>query len=451
MGFTHVEILPVMEHPFYGSWGYQTTGYFAPTSRYGTPQELMELIDGLHGEGIGVILDWVPAHFPDDPHGLGLFDGAPLYEHADPRKGFHPDWHSAIFDYERGEVRSFLLSSAMFWLERYHADGLRVDGVASMLYLDYSRKPGEWVPNRHGGRENLEAIDLIRCLNDAVRREHPSVFTVAEESTAWPMVSRPTQSGGLGFSAKWDMGWMHDTLRYMSRPFEARKEHHRDLTFRMVYAFNENYILPLSHDEVGRGEGSLIGRMPGTEWEKRANLRLLLGYMYGQPGKKLLFMGGEFGQLRDWSHDRSLDWHLVQRFEHAGIQRWVRDLNQAYRREPALHALDFRPEGFEWIEPNDTGQSVLTFLRKGPRREDVVLVACNFSPVARRAYRVGVPLRGFWREILNGDATEYGGSGVGNGGGVEAEGIPFHGRPSSVSLDIPPLATIILRCEGARS
>lgn len=447
-GFTHVELLPVMEHPFYGSWGYEVTGYFAPTSRHGTPQDFMYLIDRLHQAGIGVILDWVPAHFPSDGHALAYFDGSHLYEHADPRKGFHPDWHSSIFNYGRNEVRSFLLSSAIHWLETYHADGLRIDGVASMLYLDYSRKGGEWIPNRYGGRENIEAIDFLRKLNEVVYGAQPSVFTVAEESTAWPVVSRPTYLGGLGFGAKWDMGWMHDTLEYLSRDPLFRKYHHGQLTFRLVYAFTENFVLPLSHDEVVHGKGSLIDKMPGDAWQKRAGLRSLLAYMYAQPGKKLLFMGGEFGQWREWDHDASLDWHLLEQPEHEGILRWVSDLNAAYRGEPALHHHDFGPEGFEWIDGTDTEQSVLSFLRKGRNADEAILVVCNFTAVPRYNYRVGVPRGGFWREFLNSDAKTYGGSGHGNLGGVHSAPLPFHGRPASVNLTLPPMGTVFLKWEG---
>ncbi|HEY8475469.1 MAG TPA: 1,4-alpha-glucan branching protein GlgB [Chloroflexota bacterium] len=449
MGFTHVELLPIMEHPFYGSWGYQTTGYFAPTSRYGTPQDFMYLIDTLHRAGIGVILDWVPSHFPTDQHGLGFFDGTHLYEHADPRKGFHPDWNSFIFNYGRNEVRSFLQSSAHFWLERYHADGLRVDAVASMLYLDYSRREGEWIPNQYGGRENLEAIFFLRQLNEGVYREHPDVQTVAEESTAWPMVSRPTYLGGLGFGMKWDMGWMHDTLMYLSKDPIYRKYHHDLLTFRMIYAFHENFVLPLSHDEVVHGKGSLLGKMPGDDWQKLANLRLLYGYQYAQPGKKLLFMGGEFGQWREWNHEESLDWHLLQYNAHPELQRWVADLNRLYRGQPALHELDFHPEGFEWIDCADAQNSVVSLLRKGRSTNALVLVVCNFTPVPRTNYRIGAPRGGFWREALNSDAREYGGSGHGNLGGVEAAPVPSHGRPYSLTLTLPPLGALFLIHEGA--
>jgi len=447
-GFTHVEFLPVMEHPFYGSWGYHVTGYFAPTCRYGTPQEFMELVDTLHQHGVGVFLDWVPSHFATDPHGLARFDGTALYEHPDPRRGWHPDWGSAIFDYGRPEVRSFLLSSAHFWLDRYHADGLRVDAVASMLYLDYSRREGEWLPNEYGGRENLDAIRFLRQLNESVYRDFPGVQTVAEESTAWPMVSRPTSAGGLGFGLKWDMGWMHDTLQYMSRDPIYRKYHHEELTFRMLYAFSENFLLPLSHDEVVHGKRSLLEKMPGDDWQKFANLRLLLGYQYAQPGKKLLFMGGEVGQRREWDHEGSVDWHLLAHPHHAGIQRWVRDLNRLYRSEPALHELDCQPGGFEWIDPDDRESSVLSFLRRS-RGGRQVAVVCNFTPVPRQGYRVGVPEPGRWEEVLNSDAREYGGSGWGNFGGVQAEPLPRHGRPYSLQLVLPPLAVVFLRWEGS--
>jgi 1,4-alpha-glucan branching enzyme len=445
LGFTHVELLPLMEHPFYGSWGYQTTGYFAPSSRYGTPQDLMALIDTLHQRGIGVILDWVPSHFPTDGHGLGYFDGTHLYEHGDPRQGFHPDWDSFIFNYGRHEVRSFLLSSAMYWLELFHADGLRVDAVASMLYLDYSRRAGEWVPNPHGGRENLEAISFLRRLNEEVYRHHPDVQTLAEESTAWPMVSRPTYVGGLGFGLKWDMGWMHDTLQYMSHDPVHRKYHHGELTFRGIYAFHENFMLPLSHDEVVHGKGSLLGRMPGDEWQRFANLRLLLGYMFTQPGKKLLFMGGEFGQWAEWHHEHSLDWHLLEYPLHRGVQRWVRDLNTTYRAERALHELDCDSAGFAWLDCNDSEQSTLSFLRRDRSGSDAIAVACNFTPVPRHNQRVGVPFDGHWAELLNSDAPLYGGSGQGNLGGVRATPVASHGQPHSLVITLPPLAVVVFR------
>jgi 1,4-alpha-glucan branching enzyme len=446
MGYTHVEILPITEHPFDGSWGYQTTGYFAPTSRFGTPQEFMEFVDTLHRRGIGVILDWVPAHFPRDEHGLGYFDGTHLYEHADPRQGLHMDWGTFVYNYGRNEVANFLISSAIFWLDKYHIDGLRVDAVASMLYLDYSRKPGEWLPNRFGGRENLDAIAFLKKLNEEVYGTFPDVITIAEESTAWPMVSRPTYLGGLGFGMKWDMGWMHDTLKYLSLDPIYRKYHHNMLSFRMLYAFTENYMLPLSHDEVVHGKGSLLGRMPGDLWQKFANLRLLLGYQHAQPGKKLLFMGSDFGQWSEWNHEKSIDWHLLEYSSHRGIQRWVKDLNTVYRREAALHELDCDPEGFEWIDPNDSENSCVSFLRKS-RSGDVLLVVCNFTPVPRHEYHVGVPRGGRWVEILNSDAPIYGGSGQGNLGGVEASVMPSHGREFTLSITIPPLGMVMFRPE----
>jgi 1,4-alpha-glucan branching enzyme len=439
MGFTHVELLPIMEHPFYASWGYQTTGYFAPTSRYGTPQDLMFFVDHLHQRGIGVILDWVPSHFPSDAHGLAYFDGTHLFEHADWRQGFHPDWNTYVYNYGRNEIRSFLLSSAMFWLDRYHADGLRVDAVASMLYLDYSRREGEWIPNRYGGRENLDAIEFLRQFNSEVFKEYPDVQTYAEESTAWPMVSRPIYLGGLGFGMKWDMGWMHDTLAYFSHDPIHRPYHHNLLTFRMLYGFSENFVLPLSHDEVVHGKGSLVGKMPGDEWRRFANLRLLFGYMFAQPGKKLLFMGDEFGQVREWSHDMSLEWHVLQYPVHSGLQKWVQQLNRLYRTESGLHELESEPAGFEWVDCNDTASSVISLLRKSTQPEDTILVVANFTPVPREGYRVGVPSDGFWRELLNSDASDYAGSGMGNLGGKQAESIPVHGRPYSLSLTLPPL------------
>jgi 1,4-alpha-glucan branching enzyme len=450
MGFTHIEFLPLTEHPFYGSWGYQTTGYFAPTSRYGTPQDLMYLIDYLHQRRIGVIFDWVPSHFPTDDFALGYFDGTHLFEHSDPRKGIHKDWDSYIFNYGRHEVRSFLLSSAMFWLDRYHVDGLRVDAVASMLYLDYSRKEGEWIPNEYGGRENLQAIDFLRRFNSEVYKHHHGVQTIAEESTAWPMVSRPTYVGGLGFGLKWDMGWMHDTLQYMSDDPIYRKFHHNQLTFRMIYAFHENFVLPLSHDEVVHGKGSLLGKMPGDLWQKFANLRLLFAYMYGQPAKKLLFMGGEFGQWGEWSHDESLEWHLLQYDSHRGVQRLVSDLNRVYRTEPALHELDCDSAGFEWIDGSDSEQSILSFVRKSHNGSEICLIVCNFTPVPRYHYRVGVPRAGFWREILNSDSADYGGADFGNAGGAYATDVPQHGRPYSLDLIVPPLGAIFLKTETGK-
>jgi 1,4-alpha-glucan branching enzyme len=445
MGFTHVEFLPVMEHPFYGSWGYQTTGYFAPTSRYGPPQDFMYLIDYLHQHDIGVILDWVPSHFPNDQHGPGFFDGTHLYEHADPIRGIHPEWNSYIFNYGRNEVRSFLKSSALFWLDKYHADGLRVDAVASMLYLDYGRKEGQWLPNKDGGRENLEAITFLEQFNETVYGEKPDVQTIAEESTAWPMVSRPTYAGGLGFGLKWDMGWMHDTLVYITRDPIHRRFHQNDLTFRMVYAFTENFVLPLSHDEVVYGKASLLSKMPGDDWQKFANLRLLLGYMYAQPGKKLLFMGGEFGQWREWSHEESLEWHLLQYLPHAGLQQWVTDLNLLYRKETALHQTDFNPAGFEWIDNGDYQHSIFSFIRKGQAADDMIMVVLNFTPETHFSYDVGVPLGGTWQEIINGDASKYGGSGQGNPNPLTASSDGRHGRPYYLTLTIPPLAVIFLK------
>ena len=446
MGFTHVELLPVTEHPFYGSWGYQTIGYFAPTRRFGAPRDFMAFVDTLHRHGIGVILDWVPAHFPRDPHGLGYFDGTHLYEHADPRQGEQPDWGTLVFNYGRSEVANFLLSNALFWLDRYHVDGLRVDAVASMLYLDYSRKAGEWVPNRFGGNENLDAVAFLKHFNEVVYARHPDVMTFAEESTSWPMVSRPTHLGGLGFGFKWNMGWMHDLLGYMSREPVHRKHHQSQLSFGLVYAFHENFALPLSHDEVVHGKGSLYQKMPGDAWQKAANLRAFYGFMYGHPGKKLLFMGGEFGQTREWSHDRSLDWHLLDAGPfHLGLQRLVRDLNGVYRREGALHEVDFEPAGFEWVDCNDWQSSVVAFLRRAREPGDVVLVVSNFTPVVRSDYRVGVPRPGRWRELVNTDADAYGGSGQGNAGGVWAEPKAWHGRPHSLLLTLPPLSTVILK------
>ena len=448
MGFTHVEFLPIMDHPFFGSWGYQTTGFFAPSGNYGAPQDLMYLIDTLHQRGIGVILDWVPSHFPTDEHGLGFFDGTHLYEHADPRKGFHPEWSSFIFNYGRSEVQSFLISNASFWLEKYHVDGLRVDAVASMLYLDYGRREGEWIPNRYGGRENVEAIDFMRRLNAEIYNSYPDVQTIAEESTDWPMVSRPSYVGGLGFGLKWDMGWMHDTLEYMSLDPVHRRYHHNKLTFRMIYAFHENFVLPLSHDEVVYGKRSLLGKMPGDDGQKFANLRLLFGYMFAQPAKKLLFMGGEFGQWREWVHDAGLDWDLLDFGPHHGLQKWVADLNRLYRGEPALHELDCEPGGFEWIDCSDADSSVLSWIRKGKSSNDLILVVCNFTPVPRHNYRLGAPRGGFWREVLNSDASDYGGGNAGNFGGVEAVPVPLHGRPCSLTVTLPPLAAIYLKNEG---
>ncbi|RYZ65299.1 MAG: 1,4-alpha-glucan branching protein GlgB, partial [Proteobacteria bacterium] len=443
-GFTHVEFLPVMEHPFYGSWGYQTTGYFAPTSRYGDPQGLMYLIDYLHQHDIGVILDWVPSHFPEDEHGLKFFDGTHLYEHADPRKGFHPDWKSAIFNYGRNEVRAFLLSSAMFWLDKYHVDGLRVDAVASMLYLDYGRNAGEWIPNEHGGRENLEAIAFLRQLNKAVYAEFPGVQTIAEESTSFPLVSRPLYAGGLGFGYKWDMGWMNDTLKYFKEDPVHRKYHHNKLTFRSMYQYAENYVLPLSHDEVVHLKGSLLSRQPGDVWQQFANLRLLLMNQWTQPGKKLLFMGGEFGQWGEWNHDQSLNWDLLWWASHKGVQQLVDDLNRLYRDRPALHEGDCEPFGYEWIDANDAEQSVVTFLRRGRNPKDVAIVAINYTPVPRENYRIGLPFGGTWREALNTDDHKYWGGGLTNGGALEASPLNHHRWPRSLTLTLPPLGGIIL-------
>jgi 1,4-alpha-glucan branching enzyme len=448
MGFTHVELMPITEHPFYGSWGYQTTGYFAPSARYGTPQDFMYFVDHLHQNGIGVILDWVPSHFPSDEHGLAYFDGTHLFEHADARQGFHPEWNSYIFNYGRHEVRSFLASSALFWLDKYHIDGLRVDAVASMLYLDYARKPGEWVPNAHGGHENLDAVSFLQALNESVYRHHPDVQTMAEESTAWPAVSRPVYMGGLGFGMKWNMGWMHDTLSYFSKDPVHRKFHHGQLTFSAWYAFTENFVLPLSHDEVVHGKGSLIGKMPGDDWQKFANLRCLYGYMWAHPGKKLLFMGCEFGQRREWTHEQSLEWHVLEWGEHRGVLDWVRDLNRYHRSAPALYEQDFDTAGFEWIDSNDAHNSVLSFIRKPRSAAPVVLAVCNLTPVPRPGYVLGVPRGGRWREVLNSDASCYGGSGMGNAGSVHARAEPMHGRPFSVMLTLPPLSVLLLESES---
>jgi 1,4-alpha-glucan branching enzyme len=444
MGYTHVELMPVMEHPFFGSWGYQVTGFFAPSSRYGTPQDFAYLVDYLHQRGIGVILDWVPSHFPSDEHGLAYFDGTHLFEHADPRQGYHPDWGSYIFNYGRNEVRSFLMSSGLYWLEQFHADGLRVDAVASMLYLDYSRKAGEWVPNKYGGRENLDAVSFLRRFNEEAYRAAPGIQMIAEESTAWPGVSRPTYLGGLGFGLKWDMGWMHDTLKYMQHDPVHRKYHHGELTFRMIYAFTENFMLALSHDECVHGKGSLISRMPGDDWQKAANLRLLLAYMYAQPGKKLLFMGGEFGQWKEWDHDSSLSWEALDSPFHQGIQRLSADLNVLYRDEPSLHELDLDWQGFEWVDANDAEGSALSWIRNDRQGEPVV-IACNFTPVPRHNYRVGVSRKGAWRELLNTDAEVYGGGGQGNMGSVATAPVPIHGRPYSLNLTLPPLAAVFLK------
>jgi 1,4-alpha-glucan branching enzyme len=444
-GFTHVELMPVAEHPFYGSWGYQVTSFFAPTARYGSPTDFMFLVDTLHQAGIGVILDWTPAHFPTDEHGLVYFDGTHLYEHADPRQGMHAQWGSAVFNYGRNEVRSFLTSNANFWLERYHIDGLRVDAVASMLYLDYGRKPGEWIPNQFGGREDLDAVTFIRACNESIYRHHPDVQTMAEESTSWPMVSRPAYLGGLGFGLKWDMGWMHDTLAYLAHDPVYRRHHHHALTFRAMYALSENFVLPLSHDEVVHGKGSLLGKMPGDDWQKFANLRLLYAYMWALPGKKLLFMGGEFGQWREWSHDRSLDWHLVAEAPmHARLELLVGQLNRLYKDEPSLYQLDFDPGGFEWIAADDVENSVYGFVRRG-RFGDPLVCLFNFTPVPRYGYHLGMPMPGRWAEVLNTDSEVFGGSNVGNLGVVQTAAEPSHGRPVSAYLTLPPLAAVFLK------
>ena len=450
LGFTHVQLMPIMEHPFDGSWGYQVTGYFAPSSRFGTPQEFMQLVDSLHQAGIGVLIDWVPGHFPTDAHGLGRFDGTHLYEHADRRQGFHPDWQTYIFNYGRNEVANFLISSALFWLDKYHIDGIRVDAVASMLYLDYSREEGDWIPNSFGGRENLEAIAFLKRFNEVIYEQYPDVITVAEESTSWPMVSRPTYVGGLGFGYKWNMGWMNDVLSYVSKDPVHRTYHHTNLTFALLYAFHENFVLPLSHDEVVHGKGSLLAKMPGDDWQKFANLRLLYGYMFCHPGKKLLFMGGEFAQWNEWSHSESLDWHLLEHSPHQGVQRWVSDLNSFYRREGALHNIDFEPGGFSWVDCNDNSQSVLSFIRFGFDQKQAVLVVCNFTPVPRDNYQVGVPFDGYWEEELNSDAEIYCGSGKGNLGGVSTDLVASHQHPYSLNLYLPPLSVVIFRYQRER-
>jgi len=444
LGFTHIELLPVSEYPFDGSWGYQPVGLFAPSSRFGTPAEFMGFVDACHRAGLGVLIDWVPGHFPSDEHGLAMFDGTHLYEHADPRKGYHPDWNTLIFNYGRREVLNYLLSNGLFWLRNYHIDGLRVDAVASMLYLDYSRKDGEWIPNEHGGNENLEAIGFLRRLNELAYGAVDGIVTVAEESTAWPGVSRPTYLGGLGFGYKWNMGWMNDTLDYMKRDPVHRRYHHHQMTFGIHYGFSENFVLPLSHDEVVHGKGSLLTRMPGDTWQKFANLRAYLAFMWTHPGKKLLFMGGEFGQEREWNHDASLDWHLLGNELHAGVRDLVRDLNGVYRSLPALHQRDCRADGFEWLEANAAEDSVLAFLRRGEDGTPPVVVVCNFTPAPREGYRIGLPEPGRWMERLNSDSTHYGGSGMGNLGAVESEPVAWHDRPHSVELTLPPLSTVVL-------
>ena len=442
-GFTHVEFMPVMEHPYYASWGYQLTGYFAPTARYGTPDDFMIMVESLHRAGIAVILDWVPSHFATDSFGLGRFDGTPLYESSDSRKGFHPDWKSYVFDYGRGEVRSFLISSARFWLDRYHVDGIRVDAVASMLYLDYSRRQGEWSPNIYGGKENLEAVDFLKKLNEALYMDYPAVQTTAEESTSWAMVSKPTWLGGLGFGYKWNMGWMHDILKYMGRDPIFRQYHHTSLTFGMWYAYSENFVLPLSHDEVVHGKGSLWSRTPGDMWQKSANLRLLFAWMIGHPGKKLIFMGGEFGQEREWNHDESLDWHLLKEKRHEDLHLWFKDLNKFYKKTKALWQNDYNRAGFEWIDCGDAAASIVSFLRKDSDGTDIIFIY-NFTPVVRTKYRIGVPAGGTWAEVLNSDASCYGGSNIGNLGRIKSDPVSYHGRAYSLMLSLPPLAVLVL-------
>jgi 1,4-alpha-glucan branching enzyme len=448
MGYTHLELLPISEHPYDPSWGYQTVGYFAPTSRFGTPDDFKAFVDILHQAGIGVLLDWVPAHFPRDPHGLASFDGSSLYEHSDPRQGEHPDWGTKIFNYGRHEVRSFLISNALFWIEEYHIDGLRVDAVASMLYLDYSRKAGDWVPNQYGGRENLEAISFLQRMNEVVHTECPGVLTVAEESTAWPLVTRPPYMGGLGFSLKWNMGWMHDTLEYISQEPIHRRWHHNELTFSLLYAFHENFVLPLSHDEVVHGKGSLLNKIPGDAWQKFATLRLLYTYMFSHPGKKLLFQGMDFGQGDEWTEAHSVDWHLLQFPLQSGLQRSLADLQRVYRTEGALHQVDFDWRGFDWLESHDNENSVFAYLRRGHDEHDIVVAALNFTPVPRFEYRIGVPTGGPWREIYNSDSALYGGGNIGNGGGVWATDEPWSGRPHSLCLTIPPLGAVLLKPGG---
>jgi 1,4-alpha-glucan branching enzyme len=444
LGFTHIELLPITEYPFDGSWGYQPVSLYAPTSRFGTPEDFAAFVESAHDAGIGLILDWVPGHFPNDPHGLGYFDGTHLYEHADPRQGYHQDWGTYIYNFGRQEVAAFLVANARFWLEHYHLDGLRVDAVASMLYLDYSRRPGEWVPNRYGGNENIEAIDFLRRLNETVYDVSPGAITIAEESTAWPGVSHPTYTGGLGFGFKWNMGWMHDTLRFISKDPIHRRYHHHDLTFGLLYAFTENFILPLSHDEVVHGKGSMLGKMPGDRWQRFANLRAYYGFMWGHPGKKLLFMGGEIAQEREWNHDISLDWHLLEDPDHRGVQSLIRDLNRVYREFPALHARDAEASGFQWLVSDDAENSVIAWARHGDKDDQLVIVVSNFTPLPRVGYRIGVPFSGLYREVLNTDAEVYGGSNVGNLGGAVAEEAQSHGQPCSLTLTLPPLATVML-------
>jgi len=448
MGYSHIELMPITEYPFSGSWGYQVTGYFAPTSRFGSPDDFMHFVDILHQNDIGVIIDWVPSHFPGDLHGLHFFDGTFLYEHEDPRKGYHPDWNSYIFNYGRNEVRNFLISSAHSWLEQFHIDGIRVDAVASMLYLDYSRKEGEWIPNIHGGRENLDAIQFLRDFNESVYTAFPGIQTIAEESTAWPMVTRPVYTGGLGFGMKWNMGWMHDTLNYLSHEPIHRSYHHNQMTFSIMYAFSENFMLSLSHDEVVHGKGSLMDKMPGDLWQKFANVRAMFGYMFAHPGKKLHFMGMEFGQWNEWNHEKSLDWHLLENLNHVGLQTYIRDLNRVYRDHPALHEVDFSQEGFRWIDANDSLNSMLSFIRFDAAKEKRVIVVINYTPVTRYNYRIGVPEDGFWREIINSDASQYGGSGAGNMGGVEAYPVPYHHEDYSINIVVPPLSVVMFTKPG---
>ncbi len=445
MGFTHIELMPVTEHPFDGSWGYQATGYFAPTSRFGTPTEFMAFVDACHRAGIGVLMDWAPAHFPEDPHGLAWFDGTHLFDHSDPRLGFHPEWKSRIFNYGRTEVKNFLINSALNWFDRYHIDGLRVDAVASMLYLDYARKAGEWIPNKFGGRENLEAVEFLKELNAVAHQEHPGIVMIAEESTAWPGVSRPTYVGGLGFTFKWNMGWMHDTLDYFSLDPVHRRYHQHNVTFGLLYAFTENFILPLSHDEVVHGKKTLLDKMPGDEWQRFANLRALYGHMWGHPGKKMLFMGCEIGQWWEWNHEDSLQWHLLAYDPHRGLQRYVADLNRLYMSQPALHQVDYDWTGFQWIDLHDSEQSTLTYFRRAKDPMDIVVCAMNLTPVPREGYRMGVPIAGYYRELLNSDSEAYGGSNMGNGGGVHAEETPWHGQPFSVVITLPPLAAVFFK------
>ena len=447
MGFTHIELMPIVEHPFDGSWGYQATGYFAPTSRFGTPDDFMDFVDAFHQAGIGIIMDWAPAHFPDDPHGLAFFDGTHLYDHADPRKGWHPEWKSRIFNYGRTEVKNFLINSALSWFDRYHIDGLRVDAVASMLYLDYARKDGEWVANQFGGNENLEAVEFIKELNAVAHEEHPGILMIAEESTAWPGVSRPTYVGGLGFSFKWNMGWMHDTLEYFQMDPVYRKYHQHKVTFGLMYAFTENFVLVLSHDEVVHGKKSLLDKMPGDDWQRFANLRALYGHMWGHPGKKMVFMGGEIGQWWEWNHDDSLQWHLLDYSPHRRLQQYIADLNRLYQSEPALYQVDFDWQGFQWIDLHDSDNSTLTYIRYAQDKTDCVVCACNFTPIPREHYRMGVPRGGLYRELLNSDSEIYGGSNIGNGGSVQADPIPWHNQPFSLFVTLPPLSVVFFKPE----